>query len=319
MDSKRLKRACRLGVAGNKDGGNGLGNIRDLIAALVAEFIGTGLLVGVGCTGGVVGLPGPMTGEMLSKMNESSYCVLPERLPQVSSMQPALVFGLTVAAIIQMFGHISQAHLNPAVTVTAVVLGMMPWPKAILYCITQCLGAIFGFGVLKLITPCGLLTSAAVGIDPNIGFCTTVPSAGLSVFRAILAEGLATAVLVLVVCGVWDKRNAKFQDSAPIKFGLTIAALAMALGPYTGASMNPARTLGPAMWNNVWTRHWIYWLAPLGSALMTSYFYRAVLWPSTPIDDTMETKKGAGLEEDADPLTGVRSVDTKADGATTRL
>ncbi|KAG8238604.1 hypothetical protein J437_LFUL018400 [Ladona fulva] len=155
-----------------------------------------------------------------------------------------------------MFGHISQAHLNPAVTVTAVVLGMLTWPKAILYVITQCLGAVFGFGVLKLIIPCGLITSPPL-VDPEIGFCTTVPSLALTSFQAILAEGIATAVLILVVCGVWDKRNANNTDSAPIKFGLTIAALAMGLGPFTGASMNPARSLGPAMWNHVWTRHWV--------------------------------------------------------------
>ncbi|XP_071449185.1 aquaporin AQPAe.a-like isoform X2 [Hetaerina americana] len=322
MDSKRLKRVCRLGIANNTGGSTGLGNIRDLVASLVAEFVGTAILIGVGCCGAVVGIPGPITGDMPSNATEADYCARPMPIPVISSMQPAFIFGFTVMAIIQMFGHVSQAHVNPSVTVCAVVVGMISWPRAVLYVIVQCLGSIFGYGVLKLITPCDLLVAPDL-VNPNLGFCTTVPSNALSIFQILLAEGLATSILIFTVCGAWDRRNANNMDSVPIKFGLTIVAVGLAFGPYTGPGLNPARSLGPAIWNNVWTRHWVYWVVPLTSAFLTSAFYRAVLWPadadSTSDADALKAGGAGTSDEDADPLTGVRATDGKVDGATTRL
>ncbi|XP_046396495.1 aquaporin AQPAe.a-like isoform X2 [Ischnura elegans] len=313
-----LKRFCRLGVANNTGGNGGLGSVRDLISSLVAEFVGTAILIGVGCCGAVMGIPGPITGELAMNATEAEICARPMPLPVISSMQPAFIFGFTVMAIIQMFGHVSQAHVNPSVTVCSVVVGMLTWQRAILYIIVQCLGAIFGFGVLKLITPCDLTTVPDL-VNPNLGFCTTVPSRALSIFQILLAEGLATSILILTVCGAWDRRNANNIDSIPIKFGLTIVAVGLAFGPYTGPGLNPARSLGPAVWNNIWTMHWVYWVVPLTSSFLTSAFYRAVMWPADSDQSAAAAADAATTDEDGDPLTGVRSADGKADGATTRL
>lgn len=73
----------------------------------------------------------------------------------------------------------------------------------------------------------------------------------------MLVEFLITLCLILVCAGVWDSRNKTKMDSVPIKFGLTIAGLAMCAGQYTGASMNPARSLGPALINGNWQQHWV--------------------------------------------------------------
>lgn len=81
---------------------------------------------------------------------------------------------------------------------------------------------------------------------------------------------------MLVVCSVWDARNEKNSDSVSIKFGLTVAVLATAVGPYTGCSMNPARSFAPALWNNQWSHHWVYWFGPIGGALIASFVYKTV-------------------------------------------
>lgn len=81
---------------------------------------------------------------------------------------------------------------------------------------------------------------------------------------------------MMVACAVWDNRNAKNTDSVPIRFGFTVTALALAFGPYTGCSMNPARSLAPAIWNNQWSHHWIYWFGPIGGSLLSSFMYKNI-------------------------------------------
>lgn len=107
-------------------------------------------------------------------------------------------------------------------------------------------------------------------------FCVTDLHSELSAIQGLLLEGISTAILMLVACAVWDSRNVKNTDSVPIRFGLTVAALALAFGPYTGCSMNPARSLAPALWNNQWSHHWIYWFGPIGGALLSSFMYKTI-------------------------------------------
>lgn len=107
-------------------------------------------------------------------------------------------------------------------------------------------------------------------------FCVTDLHSELSAIQGLLLEGISTAILMLVACAVWDSRNVKNTDSVPIRFGLTVAALALAFGPYTGCSMNPVRSLAPALWNNQWSHHWIYWFGPIGGALLSSFMYKTI-------------------------------------------
>lgn len=127
---------------------------------------------------------------------------------------------------------------------------------------------------LQVVTPAGRMTGKSV--DEADMFCVTDLHTELSAIQGLLLEGISTAVLMLVACAVWDSRNAKNTDSVPIRFGLTVAALALTVGPYTGCSMNPARSLAPALWNNQWSHHWIYWFGPIGGALLSSFTYKTI-------------------------------------------
>ncbi|KAK2584492.1 hypothetical protein KPH14_006866 [Odynerus spinipes] len=236
------------------------GAMRNTIVTGLAEMLGTSMLVFLGCMGCV-----------------GSLGVIPPHL------QITLNFGLSVMIVIQCFGHISDAHVNPAITVGAVVLGKKTIPQALVYIFAQTLGAILGCGMLKVVTPRQDLTTK--GIEELDKFCVTDLHPHLSAIQGLLLEGIATGILTLVACAIWDRRNEKNTDSISIKFGFTVAALATAFGPYTGCSMNPVRSLGPALWNNYWNHHWIYWFGPIGGSLFTSVMYRFIFGIQQPVEE----------------------------------
>lgn len=131
--------------------------------------------------------------------------------------------------------------------------------------------------LIQVVTPKDNLTASAnIQTDQTHLFCVTDLHADISAIQGLIVEGLATAILVMVVASVWDARNEKNSDSVPIKFGLTVAVLATTVGPYTGCSMNPARSFAPALWNNQWKHHWVYWFGPIGGALISSFIYRTI-------------------------------------------
>lgn len=123
-------------------------------------------------------------------------------------------------------------------------------------------------------TPNDRLTSGTA--EQSNMFCVTDLHADLSAIQGLILEGIATALLMLVFCAVMDPRNEKNTDSIPLRFGLTVAVVATVFGPYTGGSMNPVRSLAPALWNNEWSHHWVYWFGPIGGALITSFAYRTI-------------------------------------------
>lgn len=116
----------------------------------------------------------------------------------------------------------------------------------------------------------------------------TTLNSKVSVIQGLLLEAVATAILMFVVCAVWDRRNEKTTDSVAIKFGLTITALATAVGPYTGCSMNPARSFAPALLNNFWSNQWIYWLGPLAGSALISLFYKATFAVADEMEDSQD-------------------------------
>lgn len=215
----------------------------DKICCFLAELIGTGLLVFLGCMG----------------------CIKTNEFPN-SHIQLALNFGLVIMVVIQCFGCVSGSHLNPAVTVAAYIYDMVSASMAIIYFCGQMLGGFIGYGLLKAVLP------SIVEDD----LCITKPHALVTPMQALGIEFIITCVLILVCCGVWDPRNGKFHDSTPVRFGLAVACLAITAGPFTGASMNPARTFGPALWNNNFTSHWVYWLGPMAAGVITAFGYKVV-------------------------------------------
>jgi len=231
----------------------------DKISCFLAELIGTGILVFLGCMG----------------------CIQNSSFPN-NHLQMVLNFGLVVMVAIQCFGCVSGAHINPAVTVAAYFYNMVSLPMAAVYFVAQMLGGFIGYGLLKAVVP----YSAINAPNAQHGVCVTVPHDDISTGAGLGIEFIITAILILVCCGVWDPRNSKFHDSVPIRFGLAIACLACTAGPFTGASMNPARSFAPALWNNDFDRHWIYWLGPLSAAVVTAIAYKAVFRREVPEEIT---------------------------------
>jgi MIP family channel proteins len=178
----------------------------------------------------------------------------------------ALAFAFVVAAMIFCLGHISGAHLNPAVTVGLWSVGRFPGSDVTTYVSAQCLGATAAAFTLK-----GLLGSAG-----HQG--ATVPAIGIE--RSFALELLLSFALMLVIMGVGTDRRSR-PGSAPVAIGLTVGFCALT-GPLTGASMNPARSLGPALAGGGWAGHWLYWLAPLGGMIVAARVYDFMRDASSP-------------------------------------
>ncbi|XP_037048347.1 aquaporin AQPAe.a-like isoform X3 [Bradysia coprophila] len=221
----------------------------DTVSMFLAELNGVGFILFFGCMGCLNGAP---------------------------HLQIALNFGIAVMTSVQIFGFISGAHFNPAVTVAALIYKKISVPMACIYFMAQMMGGFMGFGLLKLVIPTDTFSPANETNGP--GLCTTIPRYDVTDFQALTIEFVATAVLILVCCAVWDERNSHLHDSVALRFGFVIFMLACSAGPFTGASMNPARSFAPALWNTHFDKHWIYWLAPMSAGVITTYIYRAVFW-----------------------------------------
>jgi aquaporin Z len=171
----------------------------------------------------------------------------------VTHVGVALSFAFVILAGVYALGHISGAHFNPAVTMGFWLSGRFPRGEVLPYTLAQLTGAAAGALLLRLTL--GAHVQAAV----------TVPR--ISIPGALLIEIVLTFFLMLVIMAVaTDHRVA--SPAAGLAVGLTVGFDAMMGGPLTGASMNPARSFGPAIAAGSWTAHWLYWLGPLlGAAL----------------------------------------------------
>ena len=173
----------------------------------------------------------------------------------------AASFGLVIMVMIAAVGHLSGAHFNPAVTVAFALTRHFPWRDVPLYLVGQLLGAVSGAWVLQQL----------IGTQAGLG--ATVPAG--SPLQALGIEILLTAVLMFVIISVATDTRAVGQIAA-IAIGGTVALDALWGGPLTGASMNPARSFGPALVAGVWQAHWIYWLGPLIGASLGAVLYQSL-------------------------------------------
>lgn len=172
----------------------------------------------------------------------------------------SFVFGAVVAALIYGMGHLSGAHFNPAVTLGFWASGFFPKRRVLPYILAQSLGAIAASALLLI----------SLGNVADLG--ATLPLNG-NWFQSLVLETVLTFILMFVILGSGLDRRAH-NGFAGLAIGLTVGLEAAFMGPITGASMNPARSLGPAMVGGFWQHHWVYWVAPILGAQLAVMVYR---------------------------------------------
>src|SRR5580658_2085399 len=205
---------------------------------LAAEFIGTFALVFAG-TGAIV----------INDVSDGT----------ITHVGIALTFGLVVLAMIYAVGDISGAHLNPAVTSGFWLSGRFPFSQAILFVPAQCLGAFAASGTLRFLFP----------THPTLG--TTLPSG--AAMQSFILEFILTFLLMFVILNVSTGAKEK-GITAGIAVGAVIGLEAMFAGPICGASMNPARSLAPAMVSGHVEFLWLYLCAPIIGAWLAVFACR---------------------------------------------
>ncbi len=183
----------------------------------------------------------------------------------------ALAFAFVIIAMVYALGHLSGAHLNPAVTVAFWSTRRFPGRDVALYVAAQCAGAIAAAGVLR----------AVLGPVGHLGATLPATAPLVPVGAAFLIEWLLSFALMFVIMAVaTDDRVA--PGFAPLAVGLTVGFCALMGGPLTGASMNPARSLGPALVGGEWRAHWLYWVAPMTAMMIAARAYDALRPAAAP-------------------------------------
>ncbi len=186
-----------------------------------------------------------------------------------------LAFGLTVLVMAYGLGRISGGHFNPAVTAGAAVGGRLAWSQVPLYVGAQLLGAVAGSAVLWSVWQ-GFPGFSSQGDFGQNSFGDQ-SQYGLAWWAALLVEAVATFVFLLVILAVTDERN-EHPGLAPLAIGLTLAMIHFALIPLTGTSVNPARSIGPALFagTDAIQQLWLFILAPLLGGLAAGLVYPLV-------------------------------------------
>ncbi len=185
----------------------------------------------------------------------------------------ACTFGLVIMVMIAATGHLSGAHFNPSVTVAFALTRHFPWREVPIYVAGQLIGALAGATTLQVL------------FGPIAHLGATVPHG--SAWQSFDFEVLLTAVLMFVIISVATDTRAVGQLAA-LAIGATVALDALWAGPISGASMNPARSFGPALIAGVWHDQWIYWCAPLLGASLGALLYQ---WLRTPLPEAPEAKR----------------------------
>ena len=189
-----------------------------------------------------------------------------EREGSLGAAGVAVSFGLAIMVMVYATGHLSGAHINPAVTLAFAVTRHFPARDSLAYASAQLLGAVAAAGLLRVVWR---------GTPARLG--ATVPSVGT--WPALVYEIVLTALLMFVIMAVATDTRA-VGAAAAIAIGGTVALDALFGGGVTGASMNPARSFGPALLAPEWSSFWIYVVGPITGALLGALAYQLVRVPA---------------------------------------
>ena len=221
--------------------------MHDIVRRLTAEFVGAFALIFIGA-GSIVAFATGLEGSGLITI--------------------ALAHGLAIGVMVSAVGHVSGGHFNPAVTIGAWVTQKIPLWDAAAYIGAQLAGGISGALLLRLGTPGEVWRAVDLGTPQVVG---------VSVGQAVLVEAVLTFFLVWVIFATAVDPEGAFGKVAGLAIGFTIAMGIMMGGPFTGAAMNPARALGPALVAGLWDGQWVYWIGPIAGGVVAATLYDLVI------------------------------------------
>ena len=204
----------------------------------------------------------------------SGIAVLVDVGPEaITSLGIAAGFGFGLTLAITAFGHLTGGHFNPAVSAGLAIAGKFPSRDVIPYWVAQLVG---GFGAVLVM---GIVYSSDV-----MDSLHTQPGSGIDVWAALVLEIVATALFVMVILTVvTDDRAAWKGVMAPFLIGLFIFTAAATVGPASGGSFNPARSLDPVLWNQEWSDVWIYVVGPLAGGVLGGAIWAYVVGRREPV------------------------------------
>jgi aquaporin Z len=224
---------------------------------LAAEFLGTFVLVFGGCGSAV----------LAAKFLTDDKVQL-----GIGFVGVALAFGLTVLTMAYAVGHISGGHFNPAITLGVAAAGRFAWRDAASYIVTQVIAAVAAAAVLFLVASGQAGFSASGSGFATNGYGDRSPG-GYNLLSALVIEIVLTAVFLYAILGVTDTRAPK--GFAPIAIGLTLTLIHLISIPVDNTSVNPARSIGPALFagSDALGQLWLFILAPVIGALIAGFSY----------------------------------------------
>ena len=215
----------------------------------VAEFIGTFFL----CFAGIATI----------------LSIQPPTSSGVGLLGVALAHGLAISIAVSVFGGVSGAHFNPAVTCGMLATGRIQAPMAVAYIVSQCLASMLAAFLCTIIFVPEAVTSANLGIP--------LPGTEMPTSTIILVESILTFLLVTAIFGTAVDERGKAVKIGGFAIGLTVTIDILAGGAITGASMNPARSFGPALLQNDFNLHWCYWVGPILGGVVAALIYQHVI------------------------------------------
>lgn len=257
---------------------------------LLAEFLGTFFLVFVAVGSAVAGIA--------ATRDDTSQFVI----PAAGVVGVALAFGFVLVMAVYAIGHISGCHINPAVTIAMMVGRKMPLVEGLAYMGVQVLGAIAGAGLLKFLVTTGGVTDKTGALGSN-----AYDNGAINLTGALVLEIVLTAIFVLVILFVTDK--VATPAFAGIAIGFSLAAIHMVGIPLDGTSVNPARSIGPALFagGTALSQLWLFIVAPLIGGVIAALIWRGMTPKELETDDT-SIDGVADLRDDSDTEASTASV-----------
>lgn len=275
----------------------------NLWLAIPAEMLGTLFITLLGC--GTWSMSGGVS---------SNSSTAHEMIGSDHVLQVALTFGLAVGTMVWIFSHQSGGYFNPAVTLAALFTRRLSIIRGFLYIVSQIVGGIIGAGILYGLTPED--ASGLLGVNLVSDNITSAQGFGV--------ELLITFVLVLAYFSSQDDKRTDVKGSWPLTIGLSVVACHLFAVPFTRASMNPARSFGPAVILGQWEDHWVFWVGPVVGAVVAGLLYEYIFASGATFDGAkkclLRTKKPRRQPEpEKAPLEEVKADvieidETKVDG-----